>query len=587
MTEATSASSSAETAQKIKQLLKEVPEDRADAARLDELRRIFAKLVQEEEFDVDKSSSTSSTSSSKAASSSARAKWETFLRQSHKKLVNQLKSRILQGKRTAIRTLWGVVATSPRKSCNGQYHVVDVSLLVHWAQAMSQVPVWDQSIHHMVEAEFFQPYRDIQYYSMIAIQQVADAVYSKEGNHDNKKQQGDADAANAGERLMQLLMLIPVATSQKDLDKNTKAYLFPAPEDADPDKEQDDDDESSNSDDDDDDDASADEESSDDDEEVAEPKAKRQKYNGNKRFSFERRKAHVRQWSRAWLSVLRLELPVSALKQALQFLPTNVLPHVSNPLLFADFFIQAYEHSGILPILALDGLFVLITQHGLEYPDYYKKLYKLVTPTLFYVRYRTRFFRLLDRSISRNELLPAQTVAAFLKRLLRSAMQAPPAGILTALALASNWLRKHAETAVLVHSASKDAIKDPFDASTHDPAASRAIQSSLWELKALSKHYYPAVVTLAAAVGSPEQDKAPLLDMEDFYQQSYHTLFEQERKRQRKLSKKTPLTFVPPTHLFSGSDVFGDILEVPRADDYGADDSDGEDEEEAASVEAQ
>lgn len=548
------ATSSAETARKIKDLLKEVPDDRADAARLDELRRIFAKLIQEREFDLAGNHKPSDTSSS----SSARGKWESFLRQSHKKMVNQLKNRIVQGKRTAIRTLWGVVATSPRKSGNGQYEMVDVRLVEHWAHAMSQVPVWDQSIHHMVQAEFLQPYRDAQYYSMIAIRQVAQAEYKKGTTTENRQL--------VAERLVQMLMLIPLATSQGDLDTDTKAYLFAAPDDAVPDEENDDE-ESSDGGGGDDDDSSADEEDSSDDEEEdrVEPKSKRQKQS-RPRFNFEQTRAHARQWSRAWRAVLRLELADSALKQTLQFLPTHVLPHVSTPLLFADFFIQAYQHSGVVPILALDGLFVLITQHGLEYPDYYNKLYKLVTPSLFYVRNRTWFFRLLDRSISRNDLLPAQTVAAFLKRLLRSCMHAPPAGILMALALSSNWLRKHAETAVLVHSATKDARDDPFDPNTDDPSASRAIQSSLWELKALSKHYFPAVVTLAAAVGSPEQDNAPLLDMEDFYQQSYHTLFEQERKRQRK-SKNTPLTFVPPKALFSNSDVFGGILEVPRTDE--------------------
>jgi U3 small nucleolar RNA-associated protein 19 len=533
-------SSSAQVAKQIKDLLhNQLAEDRADAARLDELRRIFARLIQQGDFQLRDQAE---------EASSARAKWRSFLIKSHKQLVTQLKTRIVRGgKRTAVRTLWGVVATSPQRSFNGQYDLVDVQLLKEWVLAMSQVPVWDKSIQHMVEAEFLQPFRDVQYYTMIALQQVADQVHRQSNNVEAQEL--------AAERLVQLLMLIPLAASQNNLDSNADAYLFPAPESALPDLDPDDTKEEDEDSDDDEDEASS------DDDEAAQPATKRSKH-GRPRFTFELSKGHTRQWGRAWLAVLRLPLPVSSLKQVLQFLPTEVLPHVASPLLFGDFFIQAYQHNGVLPILALDGLFGLMTQHGLEYPDYYKQLYKLVTPSLFYVRYRTRFFRLLDRSIARNELLPAATVAAFIKRLVRSSLQAPPAGIMTALALVSNWLRKHPETALLVHAAStRPSMEDPFDAVTHDPTTSHALQSSLWEVQALSRHYYPAVVTLATAVGRPEQDDMPLLDMEDFYAQSYHNLLDQERKRQRK-AKKTALTFVPPKGLFSETDVFADFLAV-------------------------
>lgn len=542
--EGSAVESSVQVAKQIKTLLVELPEDRADAARLDELRRVFGKLTAQGDFVV---------SSSSVDATSARAKWQAFLRSSHKKMIEQLKRRIVKGKRTAIRTLWGVVASTPQTSENGQYQLIHVPLLVHWVQAMAAVPIWDQSIHHMVQAEFLQPFRDVQYYTMIAVQNVADEHY--------RRKKSTQQTSLAAERLLQILMLIPLATSQKDLDANSKAFLFPAPENAEPGQEQIAD---HDSDDGSDDDNSVDpDDSSDEEDEDEEPQAKRRK-GSRPRFLFEQRNAHARQWSKAWLAVLRLDLPIHALKQALQFLPTNVLPYVGNPLLFADFFVQAYEHTGVVPILALDGLFSLVTEHGLEYPEYYKQLYQLVTPTLFYVRYRTRFFRLLDRSISRNELLPAQTVAAFIKRLLRASLQAPPAGILTALAMASNWIRKHPETAVLVHAADSNPKADVYNATTEDPAASRALQSSLWELHALSQHYLPAVVTLAAAVGSPEQEKAPMFDLEDFYAQSYHNLLEQERKRQRK-TKKTPLTFRPPeAGLFGPDDVFAGLLDVPK-----------------------
>lgn len=42
--------------------------------------------------------------------------------------------------------------------------------------------------------------------------------------------------------------------------------------------------------------------------------------------------------------------------------------------------------------MALNGLFILITKHGLEYPDFYNKLYALLEPSIFVAKHRARFF---------------------------------------------------------------------------------------------------------------------------------------------------------------------------------------------------
>ena len=36
-------------------------------------------------------------------------------------------------------------------------------------------------------------------------------------------------------------------------------------------------------------------------------------------------------------------------------------------------------------ILALHGIFILVTKHGLEYPDFYRRLYGLLTADAFQV----------------------------------------------------------------------------------------------------------------------------------------------------------------------------------------------------------
>lgn len=46
--------------------------------------------------------------------------------------------------------------------------------------------------------------------------------------------------------------------------------------------------------------------------------------------------------------------------------------------------------------MALSGLFILMTQHGLEYPNFYDKLYALLEPTIFIAKHRAKFFQVSD-----------------------------------------------------------------------------------------------------------------------------------------------------------------------------------------------
>jgi len=39
-------------------------------------------------------------------------------------------------------------------------------------------------------------------------------------------------------------------------------------------------------------------------------------------------------------------------------------------------------------MLALHGIFTLVTRHGLEYPRFYERLYQLLTPAAFQARLR-------------------------------------------------------------------------------------------------------------------------------------------------------------------------------------------------------
>ena len=103
------------TAKRIKALLKVAPPDETiDAARLDELRRIFARLILDSKELVLTSERHSSHSSNHRKSSQAKEKWNDWLRQQHDVFISQLQDRIrIHGRKSALRTFCGVIASSP------------------------------------------------------------------------------------------------------------------------------------------------------------------------------------------------------------------------------------------------------------------------------------------------------------------------------------------------------------------------------------------------------------------------------------------------------------------------------------------
>ena len=86
--------------------------------------------------------------------------------------------------------------------------------------------------------------------------------------------------------------------------------------------------------------------------------------------------------SDAWLGLLQLPLPTQLLKQVLVQLHTRVMPALPNPLLLADFLTSCLDQGGMLGILALNGIFTLVTKHGLEYSAFYARLYALLQASL-------------------------------------------------------------------------------------------------------------------------------------------------------------------------------------------------------------
>lgn len=534
----TSVLSPAELSKEIKELSKEVADVRADAARLDELRRLYSRVTASGEL----------TFGTSAPENHVAAKWRAFLMKYHKIMVSQLCERVEMGRHSAIRCLFGVLAASPcirsgDKGCDYQY--VNFDLLSKWLRSMTlqEADEMDRAMRHMVESEFIQPFRDIQFYVLSVIAQQAKVEYES---------QKETSSTKVAEKLLEFLMIIPVPKTEEDMASSQ--YLCTPPRDA---VEASQDEEGNGSD------TAEDDDESDNDEEdengTSSRPTKRQKISVQK-FPFQKLQSFLGEYQKAWMAVLKLNLPLSALKRALSFLPHYVLDYIPSPLRFADFFMQAYtDHgSGLVGVLALDGLFELMTDHGLEYPDFYKQLYRLVSSRVFYAKYRSRFFSLLTKCLVRNEMLPAHLVAAFCKRLCRAALSGPPTGVLFVLALVSNLLRKHPECTCLYDRKNGDKMTDKYLADENDPTKARALQSSLWELAVLERHYYAPVATLAKSIGTPEEAKAPLHDIEEFSRHTYKSFFDHERKKR---SKRTALAFKEPVSLFGDNDIFAGTLD--------------------------
>ncbi|XP_060641650.2 nucleolar complex protein 4 homolog [Anolis sagrei] len=232
-------------------------------------------------------------------------------------------------------------------------------------------------------------------------------------------------------------------------------------------------------------------------------------------------KEHRAAFERMWLGFLKHKLPGSLYRKVLVILHESILPHMNEPVLLIDFLTVAYNVGGAISLLALNGLFVLILHHNLEYPDFYKKLYSLLNPYIFYMKYRTRFFRLLDLFLSSSHL-PAYLVAAFAKRLARLALTAPPDGLLIVIPFICNLLRRHPSCKVLIHRPDYPAemLEDPYVMDEEDPSESRALESSLWEIKTLQSHYHPDVAKAATVINTSlcemEDDLSEVLELTAF-----------------------------------------------------------------------
>jgi len=241
---------------------------------------------------------------------------------------------------------------------------------------------------------------------------------------------------------------------------------------------------------------------------------------------------HKKAAQSAWLSVLSSPLTKPQRKTILTLTVPVLVPWFPARVeLLMDFLTDSYNLSGATSLLSLSGLYHLISEKNLDYPEFYTKLYSLLDRDLLHSKHRSRFFRLLNTFMSSTHL-PAAMVASFIKRLSRLALDAPPPAIVAVVPWVYNMLQTHPTCTFMIHRAPRSALErgeieaqgatDPFKMEETDPIETHAIDSCLWELVTLQSHYHPNVASLARIIS--EQFTKRSYNLDDFLDHSYSSV---------------------------------------------------------------
>ncbi|KAH8416567.1 hypothetical protein KR222_009861 [Zaprionus bogoriensis] len=237
-------------------------------------------------------------------------------------------------------------------------------------------------------------------------------------------------------------------------------------------------------------------------------------------------------------------------RQVLVVLLERILPHLDNAILLTDFLMDSlHQFDGPIALLALQGIFTLMQQQNITYPDVYVKLYNMFYPRMFYNKYKARLFYLADIFLTSTHL-PENLVAAFVKRLARLALKSPTEDAIIMIRFVCNLLLRHTGLQRLIcasAAASAVEITDPYDETQEDPVKSGALNSSLWEMLLLQKHAVPEVANAARFVSKSlpmmEFDLGPLLELKEC------DIFDDEVKKEAKhftLGYDRPTNFALP-----------------------------------------
>jgi U3 small nucleolar RNA-associated protein 19 len=204
--------------------------------------------------------------------------------------------------------------------------------------------------------------------------------------------------------------------------------------------------------------------------------------------------------NKAWNNMVKWDHNEGTQRQLLLLLLEKILVHLDKPQLLADYLMDSLDVGGSVSLLALQLIFILIHKYNMSYPNIYKKLYAMFEPECFHMKFKARLFYLGDIFLS-SSFLPEALVAAFAKRLARLALVAPPQDIVIILYFIANLIIRHPGLKRLLTSQSNHEIsEDPYLMEESDPNASKALESSLWEIQLLRNHMLPNICMCAKQI---------------------------------------------------------------------------------------
>jgi len=269
-------------------------------------------------------------------------------------------------------------------------------------------------------------------------------------------------------------------------------------------------------------------------------------------------KAVKKNYGKIWTGLVTCKFNVEQYKRALIMLNEKVIPLLPQPLLLTDFLLGSFDIGGAISVLALSGVYTLIAQYNLDYPDFYKKLYSMFQVEIFFVKYKARFLHLSDMFLS-STYLPQAVVASFVKRIARMSLQAPADCLPICLRFIHNLISRHKGLRFLIDSSERsDLTSDLFLASEPDPYKTKAMESSLWEVKTLTYHILPEVSSAARDLfgkGIREKEKDMSAVLENTLQDSINT------ELKRKISDTVALNWEAPDGLkFAKDDFLSEIF---------------------------
>lgn len=264
-----------------------------------------------------------------------------------------------------------------------------------------------------------------------------------------------------------------------------------------------------------------------------------------------------KQFTSTWIEFMKRNLSLSIHKRILNSLENQIIPNMENPIFLFDYLSECFSSGHVLSVLSLPGLFILIRKFNVEYPNFFKILYSLLTSSIFYLKHRIRFFQLTLQFLE-SPHLPVYLIAAFLKRLSRLSLTAPPQGCILIVSMVYNILLKHSSCRIMIHkefnssnNTQNDPLKyleqDPYKYLEQDPLQSNALDSSLWELQSLQNHYIPFVASSILTLFGSSSFLLTKMELTDVVNESFDSIFQNEIKYK---NKNIALNFQVPESLF-------------------------------------